>query len=127
MISREILAFLFHYSIGYHTLAYASTRTLALPYTPLVKKNRLVAMTKLSVLVIFAETKTFLTPCQVCRNLRPTPDIRSLYSYLARLQGQGLLERGTERRRGYLSYRITEKGHKRISYLQAQIDPNGQA
>ena len=74
-------------------------------------------MTKLSVLLIFAEAKSFLTPDQVCGKLQPSPDRRSLYSYLARLRGQGLLERGPNRRRGWLSYpahRREEKSGLRI-------------
>ena len=80
-----------------------------------------IAVSKLSVLLIFAEAKTFLKPDQVSHRLHPSPDLRSLYSYLARLQSQGLLERGADRRRGHLSYRITEKGHQRITYFRAQI------
>ena len=78
-------------------------------------------MTKLSVLLIFAEAKTVLTPSQICHKLRLGPDLRSIYSYLSRLQAQGLLERGPNRCRGHLTYRITEKGQKRIAYLRAQI------
>jgi len=70
--------------------------------------------------MIFAEAKGFLTPDQVCEKLQPSPDRRSLYSYLARLRGQGLLERGPNRRRGSLSYRLTSRGEERIAYLRAQ-------
>jgi DNA-binding PadR family transcriptional regulator len=84
-------------------------------------------MTKLSVLLIFAQAGTFLAPEHVCRKLQPRPDLRSLYSYLARLRGQGLLERGPDRSRGHLSYRITEKGHKRIAFFRTQIRPSGRA
>jgi hypothetical protein len=37
------------------------------------------------------------------------------------------LERGPDRRRGHLSYKITEKGHKRIAYFRAQIPPSSRA
>src|SRR5271166_6962419 len=79
-----------------------------------------ISVTKLSVLQIFAEAKGFLTPDQVCRKLQPSPDRRSLYSYLARLRSQGLLERGANRRRGWLSYRLTGRGEERLTYLRSQ-------
>jgi len=77
-------------------------------------------MTKLSVLLIFYRANTLLTPDQVGRKLEPSPDRRSLYSYLARLRRQGLLERGPNPRRGRLSYRLTNRGADRISYLQGR-------
>ncbi len=77
-------------------------------------------MTKLSVLLIFAESNSFLTPDQVCRKLEPRPDRRSLYSYLARLRRQGLLERGPNPRRGRLCYRLTNRGAERITYLKSR-------
>jgi len=78
-------------------------------------------MTKLSVLLIFAEANSFLSPDQVCRKLPSGPDRRSMYSYLARLRRQGLLERGPNPRRGRrLSYRLTERGAERIAYFEAQ-------
>ena len=77
-------------------------------------------MAKLSVLLVFADAKNFLTPDQVCRKLQPVPDRRSLYSYLARLRAQGLLERGPNPRRGQLVYRLTRRGEERIAYLRAQ-------
>ena len=77
-------------------------------------------MTKLSVLLIFAEAKGFLTPDQVRSKLQHCPDRRSFYSYLARLRKQGLLERVQNPRRGRLSYRITNRGQDRIAYLRTQ-------
>ena len=77
-------------------------------------------MTKLSVLLIFEEAKGFATPDQARLKLRPSPDRRSFYSYLGRLQKQGLLERAPNSRRGRLSYRITKRGHERIAYLRAR-------
>ena len=75
---------------------------------------------KLSVLLIFAEAKGFLTPDQVRSKLQPRPDRRSFYSYLARLWKQGLLERVPNPRRGRLSYRITNRGQERVAYLRAR-------
>jgi len=77
-------------------------------------------MTKLSVLLIFAEANNFLTPDQVCGKLPSRPDRRCMYSYLARLRRQGLLERGPNPRRGRLSYRLTERGAERIAYFKAR-------
>ena len=77
-------------------------------------------MTKLSVLLIFAEANSFLSPDQVCRKLPSGPDRRSMYSYLARLRRQGLLERGPNPSRGRLSYRLTERGAERIAYFEDQ-------
>jgi DNA-binding PadR family transcriptional regulator len=75
-------------------------------------------MTKLVVLAIFAEAKGFATPDHVRQKLQPSPDRRSFYSYLARLQQQGLLERAPNSRRGRLGYRITRRGQERITYLK---------
>jgi DNA-binding IclR family transcriptional regulator len=77
-------------------------------------------MTKLSVLLIFAETNGFLTPDEVCRKLQSGPDRRCMYSYLARLRRQGLLERGPNPRRGRLRYRLTQRGTERIAYFKAR-------
>lgn len=84
------------------------------------KGRYLISVTKLSVLLIFAEAKGFLTPDQVCGKLQPSPDRRSVYSYLARLRGQGLLQRVPNPRRGSLSYRLTSRGEERIAYLRGQ-------
>jgi DNA-binding IclR family transcriptional regulator len=75
-------------------------------------------MTKLQVLYIFARSGSFLKPDDVLRQLRPMPDRRSLYSYLGRLRGQGLLDRHPKSRRGQLTYRLTERGRARIEYLR---------
>ena len=79
-------------------------------------------MTKLSVLLIFAEGKGFLTPDQVRERIPSRPDRGSFYSYLLRLQKQGLLERSPNHRRGHLSYRITSRGYARIAYLRDHSD-----
>ena len=77
-------------------------------------------MTKLEVLLIFAEAKGFATPDQARNKLQAIPGRRSFYSYLVRLQKQGLLERAPNPRRGRLSYRISKRGHDRIAYLRKQ-------
>jgi len=63
-------------------------------------------MTKLQVLIIFAQNSRFLKPDDVLRELRPIPDRRSFYSYLGRLRNQGLLDRYPNSRRGQLAYRL---------------------
>ena len=75
-------------------------------------------MTKEQVLSIFERARGFLGPDQVCAQLQPSPDRRSAYSYLHRLARQGLLERGPDRRRGHLRYRLTARGYARLQYLQ---------
>jgi DNA-binding PadR family transcriptional regulator len=77
-------------------------------------------MNKLSVLLIFAEANAFLTPDLARRNLQTSLDRRSFYSYLARLQKQGLLEKAPNSPRGNLRYRITDRGRERISYLRTR-------
>lgn len=77
-------------------------------------------VTKLEVLIIFAQADSFLAPDQVGRNLRTRLDRRSLYSYLGRLRGQGLLERDPRSRRGRLAYRLTPRGRARLVYLKDQ-------
>jgi len=75
-------------------------------------------MTKSIVLMIFAKVSgKFLTPDYARNQLRPVPDRRSFYSYLGRLQKQGLLERHPNSRRGYLAYRLTPRGQARLEYF----------
>ena len=75
-------------------------------------------MTKQEVLAIFATKRDFLAPDDVCDQLFPPPDRRSMYSYLLRLMQQGLLERGPNHRRGQLRYRLTQRGRERLDYLR---------
>jgi len=75
-------------------------------------------MTKYDVLAIFSRSGKFLRPDDVCNLLRPVPDRRSFYSYLRRLQQQGLLERYPNTRRGNLAYRLTLRGQARLEYLR---------
>jgi hypothetical protein len=78
-------------------------------------------MTKLDVLQVFAQVNGFVKPDYVRARLRPAPDRRSLYSYLGRLKGQGLLDRNPNSRRGHLTYRLTERGRARIEYLRRTL------
>jgi DNA-binding IclR family transcriptional regulator len=74
---------------------------------------------KLEVLTIFANVGGhLLKPAQVLDELQAGLELRSFYSYLARLRRQGLLERDPRCRRGELAYRITERGRERLAYLR---------
>jgi len=75
-------------------------------------------MTKAQVLMIFARSKGFLRPDDALAQLEPTPDRRSLYSYLDRLRRQGLLDRYPTSRRGQLAYILTERGQARLEYFR---------
>ncbi len=75
-------------------------------------------MTKVQVLAIFAEANRYLRPDDVLRRLGLVLDRRSLYSYLGRLKGQGLLESHPNYRRGQLAYKLTERGRARLEYLR---------
>ena len=75
-------------------------------------------VTKVEVLAIFAKSDDFLKPDEVLEKLRSGLDRRSFYSYLGRLRRQGLLEGHPRFRRGQLAYRLTERGRKRLAYLQ---------
>jgi len=75
-------------------------------------------MTKAQVLAIFAQRGNYLRPDDVYVLLRPLPHRRSLYSYLGRLQRQGLIERHPNSRRGYLAYRLTPRGQARLEYFR---------
>jgi len=75
-------------------------------------------MTKYDVLAIFSRSGEFFRPDDIRNLLRPVPDRRSFYSYLRRLQQQGLLEQYPNTRRGYLAYRLTARGQARLEYLR---------
>jgi DNA-binding IclR family transcriptional regulator len=75
-------------------------------------------MNKYLVLAIFSRSGKFLRPDDACNLLRPVPERRSFYSYLHRLQNQGLLERHPNSRRGYLAYRLTARGQARLEYFR---------
>jgi DNA-binding PadR family transcriptional regulator len=74
-------------------------------------------MTKSQVLEVFERSHAFITPDQVRLELHPSPDRRSLYTYLLRLLRQGLLE-SNQGGRGRLAYRLTDRGRKRLEYLR---------
>ena len=76
-------------------------------------------MTKAQVLAIFSKSGSYLRPDDVYVRLRPFTHRRSLYSYLGRLQRQGLLERHPNSRRGYLAYRLTVRGQARLEYFRS--------
>ncbi len=59
-----------------------------------------------------------MKPDEVWRQLGCRLDRRSLYSYLDRLNKQGLLERTPNARRGQLAYCLTQRGQARLAYLQ---------
>jgi len=77
-------------------------------------------MSKSEILEIFARTGDFIAPDRVGLGLQGKFDRRSVYSYLLRLKRQGLLEAGPNRRRGFLVYRITERGRARLHYFRSQ-------
>ena len=78
-------------------------------------------MTKEEVLRVFAQEARFMKPDEVLSRLGFCLDRRSLYSYLNRLQKQGLLERIPTARRGQLAYRVTDRGRRRLAYLQTRV------
>jgi DNA-binding PadR family transcriptional regulator len=75
-------------------------------------------MTKAQVLMIFARSGKFLKPDDVLKRLGTGLARRSFYSYLARLQRQGLLFRRADMGRGKLAYIITERGLARLEYFR---------
>jgi DNA-binding PadR family transcriptional regulator len=77
-------------------------------------------VTKQLVLEIFAQNNNFIIPDQIWAALKRSLDRRSVYSYLLRLKRQGLLETRANRRRGYLAYRLTERGHARLKYFRSR-------
>lgn len=78
-------------------------------------------MTKQEVLEIFSARDSVLTPDSVCRQLRGFHFRSSVYSYLFRLQKQGLLLRQTLR--GRVAYRISERGIERLRFFRSQSEP----
>ena len=77
-------------------------------------------MSKQEILEIFARAGGFLTADRVWMALQRQLDRRSVYSYLLRLKRQGLLETGANTRRGYLAYRLTERGYARLEYFRSR-------
>ncbi len=75
-------------------------------------------MTKQEVLKIFSDSGTArLTPDEVRVRLKHWPQRWSVYSYLLRLSGQGLLRR-VKRPWGGLAYEITDRGQARLAYFE---------
>ena len=75
-------------------------------------------MTKYEVLTIFAKTSGYLKPDDVRERLRTSPDRRSFYSYLLRLDRQGLLERKRSALNRRIAYCLTSRGCERLKYFQ---------
>jgi hypothetical protein len=75
---------------------------------------------KREILELFAGTGNFTTPDSIWLKLHRELDRRSVYSYLLRLKRQGLLETGPNRRRGFLVYKITERGRARLQYFRSR-------
>ena len=82
-------------------------------------------MNKRRVLEIFAANARFMTPDEIRICLQLNSQRSSVYSYLSRLCGQGLLERaqGWDR----VTYRITARGIKRLRFFQSQPEPSTNA
>jgi DNA-binding PadR family transcriptional regulator len=74
-------------------------------------------MTKLEILQAFSEQVTPLSPDEIRFQLKLLLDRRSFYSYLRRLNRQGLIARSGEGR-GMLRYSLTARGRARIAYLK---------
>jgi len=68
--------------------------------------------------MVFAKSGRLLKPDDVLLQLNPRPDRRSLYSYLARLERQGLLFRRAISSRGNLAYIVTARGLARLEYFK---------
>ncbi len=75
-------------------------------------------MTKRRVLEIFAANTTFMTPDEIRKCLQSNSQRSSVYSYLARLCRQGVLEQAQGWAR--VAYRITPRGTDRLEYLRAK-------
>ncbi len=77
-------------------------------------------MSKREILEMFARTGDFITPDHVWLGLRRELDRRSVCSYLLRLKRQGLIESGPNSKRGFLAYKITERGRARLHYFRSR-------
>lgn len=63
-----------------------------------------------------------MTPPEIAVRTRLYP-IKSMYSYMLRLAGFGLVSRGRQYRRGEMVYALTEKGTARFLWLTAGSRP----
>jgi hypothetical protein len=77
-------------------------------------------MSKREILEMFARAGDFITPDHVWLQLKRTLDRRSVYSYLLRLKRQKLIESGPNSKRGFLAYKITERGRARLHYFRSR-------
>jgi len=75
-------------------------------------------MTKRKVLEVLFSNARFMTPDEVRTRLQSNVQRSTVYSYLARLCRQGLLEpaQGWQR----VAYRITQKGIERFEYFKSR-------
>ena len=73
-------------------------------------------MTKREVLEIFFRDVRFLTPDEICRQLREFHHRSSVYSYLFRLHKQGLLLRRVVGDR--VAYKISQRGIERLNFFE---------
>jgi DNA-binding PadR family transcriptional regulator len=81
-------------------------------------------MTKVEILEAFSKLITPISPDELRQSLNVQLDRRSFYSYLHRLNRQGLLARFSEGR-GQLRYYLTTRGNARLNYLKRSITLNG--
>lgn len=75
-------------------------------------------MTKRRVLELFAANARFVTPDEIRMRLQNNLHRSTVYSYLSRLCGQGLLERAEGWQR--VAYRITPRGIERLKFLRSK-------
>jgi DNA-binding PadR family transcriptional regulator len=74
-------------------------------------------MTKREILDEFSKSNIAISPDELRFRLKLRLDRRSLYSYLLRLNRQGLLARAEEGR-GRLRYSLTARGQARLEYFK---------
>jgi len=75
-------------------------------------------MTKRRVLELFAANARFVTPDEIRMCLQNNLQRSTVYSYLSRLRGQGLLERAESWK--HVAYRITSRGIERLKFLRSK-------
>jgi hypothetical protein len=74
-------------------------------------------MNERKVLEILFQTINFLTPDEICGQLRKFHARKSVYSYLFRLHKEGLLLRGRTSSGCGIAYQISSLGIERIKFL----------
>jgi hypothetical protein len=79
-------------------------------------------MTKLQVLEVVSSHNDFVFPDTIWKEMPGCPLRVSVYSFLARLFQQGLLERA--RKDGRIAYLVSARGRKRLNYLRQTQVPN---